>query len=64
MKKSILKLGKALKKQEQANIFGERSLSLSQCSYVCPTATSGTKCFNGSIHCPAECNGHGGWISY
>ncbi|CAM1342458.1 hypothetical protein [Tenacibaculum amylolyticum] len=65
MKKSILNLGKALKKAEQTEIVGGINLvpiKVKLCSEVCPTATSRIKC--GPPHCPGQCDGRGGWVNY
>ena len=34
------------------------------CSAVCPTAPKRTFCWDGGPHCPAECDGYGGWYNY
>ncbi|MDC1162272.1 hypothetical protein OAT18_02400 [Tenacibaculum sp.] len=60
MKKSILNLGKSLNKKTQKEINGGGRVP--SCPEVCPSAPRGTKC--GPRHCPGECDGYGGYMSY
>ncbi|WP_143569827.1 hypothetical protein [Tenacibaculum agarivorans] len=65
MKKSILNLGNVLSKDEQSNVHGSIQLiQIAECSSVCRTAKSGTRCVSGGTHCPGECDGRGGWYNY
>ena len=61
MKKSILNVGKSLKKVDQQQIKGGLIRSF-LCEDICPTASAGTPC--GPSHCPGVCDGRGGWINY
>ncbi len=65
MKKSILNLGKALNKTQQADIFGgvlDLINLIPQCKDVCPSATRQKSC--GPPHCLGVCDGHGGFYLY
>ncbi len=59
--KQLIKSGTKLSKEEQKNVFGGRRLNFNNCASICATASAGTPC--GPPHCPAICDGHGGWIN-
>ena len=54
----------SLSKSDQKSLNGGLTLKKNDCATVCATAPSGTDCLvNGNPHCPAICDGHGGWVN-
>ncbi|MEL7147416.1 MAG: hypothetical protein AAFO69_13665 [Bacteroidota bacterium] len=52
----------SLSKSAQKGLNGGLLLRKIDCATVCATAPSGTDCLvNGNPHCPAVCDGNGGW---
>ena len=62
---NAIKGATSLSKSKQTVINGGFKLIISNnCSVVCQTAPSGTDCLvNGNPHCPAVCDGNGGWVN-
>jgi len=66
MKTKISNLGNVLSKKQLTNIHGSQLFIITsrECSSICATASSGTRCFAGGTHCPGACDGRGGWWLY
>lgn len=61
--KKLENLGKALSKADQKQVDGGIKLTLNvwNCDTTCPGTNSTAYC--GNVHCPAWCDGYGGWIN-
>ena len=63
-KLNTIKDAVSLSKSAQVDVNGGRISFSNLCATTCPTAASGTYCLDGGPHCPAECDGRGGWHNW
>ena len=65
-KLDAIKKSVAIEKTEQKALNGGLKFitAVPSCQSVCPSGGNGVFCYvNGNPHCPAYCDGRGGWIN-